>query len=431
MKVAILTMFQGLSNTYSLVYVVKMHLEMLLAAGIEVKLLVSEECPDEQRAGIWLDERIEWVKVTNQYQGRQIIWYDYYDPTMTLHDTFEGEVQVVSEDFERCLEGVDVCMLHDILYQGKHYIHNMAIRKTQKALPRLKFVAFTHSFPVNVSTKASGVMKGRYTSLPQTLYVYPTRSGIGALASQFGISEGLCRVIYHPIEWLETMSLDVKRLHEQVNLLEPEILIVYPARLTPGKQFDKVVALAGALKTMGEQSIKVIFCDFPSKDIEPMQYKNEVKVKGLNYGLDFEDMVFTSEIGWACGFPHQGVIELFSLSNVYVCPSLSESFGLTVFEAARGGNLIILNENVPALREIGKQLAAYFMKWDARCMGYDIIQKHEPSEATYYGKHAKAIIACLKENKAVMAKTKTRQRFNKEWIWKHQFWPLLEDLGND
>jgi hypothetical protein len=71
MKVAILTMFNGLDKTYSLVNVVAEHLRMLLDNDIPVKLLVCEHCPDEQRSGIFLDERIEWVKVRNTLNGKQ------------------------------------------------------------------------------------------------------------------------------------------------------------------------------------------------------------------------------------------------------------------------------------------------------------------------------------------------------------------------
>ena len=47
MKVAILTMFTGLSPTYSLVNVVADQIAMLLQAGISVKVLVSETCQDK------------------------------------------------------------------------------------------------------------------------------------------------------------------------------------------------------------------------------------------------------------------------------------------------------------------------------------------------------------------------------------------------
>ncbi|MEI3580817.1 MAG: hypothetical protein V8Q30_13005 [Acutalibacteraceae bacterium] len=51
MKAAILTMFTGLSPTYSLVNVAADQIRMLLDAGIEVRMLVSETCPDRERTG--------------------------------------------------------------------------------------------------------------------------------------------------------------------------------------------------------------------------------------------------------------------------------------------------------------------------------------------------------------------------------------------
>ena len=43
-------------------------------------------------------------------------------------------------------------------------------------------------------------------------------------------------------------------------------------------------------------------------------------------------MLFSSDIGYPDGFPRESVFELFTLSNLFVCPSYSESFGLTVLE---------------------------------------------------------------------------------------------------
>ncbi len=75
----------------------------------------------------------------------------------------------------------------------------------------------------------------------------------------------------------------------------------------------------------------------------------------LFFGLDDSDMVFTSDMGYPQGFPRSAVFELFTLSNLFICPSYSESFGLTVLEAASRGNFLVLNEMVPALEEIGKK----------------------------------------------------------------------------
>ena len=149
MKVAIVTMFSGLSSTYSLVNVVADQIQMLLQADIPVKVLVSETCPDSDRTGIFLDQRIEWVKVTNTLNGKNITWHDYSHVSGNVHETFFQEADVIAADFVRHLKDVDVCILHDILYQGWHLVHNIAIRTAQKQLPHVRFLAFTHSLPLN------------------------------------------------------------------------------------------------------------------------------------------------------------------------------------------------------------------------------------------------------------------------------------------
>ena len=91
MKVAILTMFTGLSTTYSLVNVVADQIKMLLQAQISVKVLVSETCPDRERTGIFQDQRIQWVKIVNTRNGQPITWHDYSGASGKVHETFFEE----------------------------------------------------------------------------------------------------------------------------------------------------------------------------------------------------------------------------------------------------------------------------------------------------------------------------------------------------
>ena len=137
-------MFAGLSSTYSLVNVVADQLRMLLASGVSVKLLVSENCPEEERTGVFADPDIQWVKITNTMNGKNITWHDYSDTAGKVHDTFFQEADLIADDFVKHLKDVDVCIMHDILYQGWHLVHNIAIRKAQKQLPGVRFLAFTH-----------------------------------------------------------------------------------------------------------------------------------------------------------------------------------------------------------------------------------------------------------------------------------------------
>lgn len=195
MKAAILTMFTGLSPTYSLVNVAADQIRMLLDAGIEVRMLVSETCPDRERTGIFLDPRVEWVRVVNTRQGSPITWYDYSGSIRRVHDSFFEEADLIARDLVRCLDGVDFCLMHDILYQGWHLVHNIAVRKAQEQLPGVRFVEFTHSLPLLRPEKMVYPPSARFTGMPNTRFAYPTRCGLPALARQYDIPESACAVV--------------------------------------------------------------------------------------------------------------------------------------------------------------------------------------------------------------------------------------------
>lgn len=426
MKVAILTMFTGLSTTYSLVNVVADQIEMLLRANISVKVLVSALCPDGERTGVFADDRIEWVKISNTYDGKNIVWHDYTNTSGGVHASFFEEAKLFAEEYVRYLGDADVCILHDILYQGWHLVHNIAIRMAQERLPHTRFLAFTHSLPFNRPNNVEYPFSARFTDMPRTRFVYPTHSGIPALARQYDVPEGKCAVVYNALPLLSSMSADVQRVAENIDLMGAEILAVYPARLTTGKQFEKVAALTGAIKTKTEKESKVVFCDFPSADIPSGVYKTMIRMEGKKYGLDEADMLFTSDIGYKDGFPRKGVFELFTLSNLFICPSYSESFGLTVLEAGSRGNFLVLNEAVPALKELGETLGAYFMRWNARNFGYDTHEKYLPSEKAYYEEHGSRIADLMREDRSLRAKTMIRNRYHPQWIFQNQLLPLLE-----
>ncbi|WP_243867414.1 glycosyltransferase [Paenibacillus sp. BK720] len=222
------------------------------------------------------------------------------------------------------------------------------------------------------------------------------------------------------------MGEEVRRLGTRTDLLSPDILAVYPGRLTTGKQLEKAAALLGAIGLASGKRVKMIFCDFPSLDIEPAAYKRRIRSEGELYGLGGENLVFTSEQGWPDGFPHSGVMDLFTLSNLFICTSYSESFGLIVLEAASRGNMLVLNQAVPALEELGSRLHAYFMRWNARGFGVDTRESYHPSEEAYLLEHAERIAGLMAINPVLQAKTLIRRQYNPMWIWENRLKPLIE-----
>lgn len=425
MKVAILTMFNGLSNTYSLVNVVAEHLRMLLADNIQVKMLVSEHCPDTERTGVFADERIEWVKIVNSENGQLFHWKTYTKANDVIEEPFFHQAELIEEDFVKQLQDVQVCMMHDILYQGVHLVHNVAIRNAQKRLPGVKFLSFTHSAPVR-HIEAPYPISCMFSPMEANTFVYPTESGLEAVASQYNTTLDNCACVSNSMDILLGMSEQTVKIAQYMDLTKPDILITYAGRLTMAKRFHVVAELAGYIKTYCNKSVAMVFCDFSCTDTPPAAYKYLIRYAGQKSGLTGDEILFTSDCGFENGVERRTVFDLFALSNLYICPSHSESFGLTVIEAASRGNYLVLNQSVPALKEIGENIGAYFMRWSAKQFGYDTVETYHPSEKDYYIENVENIIKNMEENPVIKGKTLTRTRYSNNWIYQNQLKPLME-----
>ncbi len=419
MKIAILTMFNGFSTTYSLVNVVAEQIKMILKySDYEVTLFVSETCDMSERFGIYLNEKLKIETIANKINGMQMHWIDY-DLTNTLDKNFFKEVEIIEKDMVEKLKDYNICIMHDILYQGVHLIHNVAIRKAQKKLANLHFVSFTHSMPLEYE-KLEYPFNQRFCDMPNTIFVYPTASGLKALSEQYQVDMNRCQLVYNTIPITENMHQTVKELEYKTDFLNNDILVVYPARLTQAKKFEKVAMLCGSIAKANNITVKVIFCDFPSVDIDCTKYKKWVKTKGKEFGLKKDNIIFTSDYGYKGGIHRNAVLDLFKLSTIFICPSFAESFSLTVLEASLNGNFLVLNESQPALKELGENLGAYFMKWDAKNFGFETKEEYLPKEEDYYLDNAKEIYFRILSNSTLSAKKVILKKFSSRYIWNNQ-----------
>ncbi len=425
MKIGILTMFSGLSEYYSLVNIVSEQIYMMLQESndIEIVLIVTEDCKDEKK-GIFADDRIIWKKISTNINGRKIELGNFIEEKIDEDQYFNEDIVYLSNQFEEVLRDIDVCIMHDILYLYQNYKYNMALRKARKKVSKTKFLSFCHSYPLQREKEITLENFGVFTHMENTIHIAPSQSCIPALAKQYNVPESFCRVVHNTIPIISNCTKEVQDLHRKVNLMDTEILVTYPARFVMAKRFEKVAALCGSLKKYGNKSIKIIFCD-SSKQSDYKEYIKYVKDIGKIYGLNNQDIVFASEQGYIQGLDRKSVLDLFELSNLYICPSFSESFSLTTLEAAQKGNFLILNKSVEALNELGNNLGAYFMKWDGLQDGYRHKQIYPEGEEKYYEKNIYNIIKLMKDTQVTNAKTKIRTRYNSDWVWKNQLKPLI------
>lgn len=290
-----------------------------------------------------------------------------------------------------------------------------------------KVIEFTHSLPSYRPTLIEYPFSMRYVNLENAIFAYPTYSGLIALKNQYDMPIENCKAIYNCLPILDDLDESVRKLSLKTDLLTVDILAIYPARLTTGKRHEKIAILLGAIKKYTKKSVKIVYADFKSSDIFHEDYKKIIIDKGIESGLSKDDIVFTSECGFPDGFPRKGVLDLFTLSNLFICPSFSESFGLTVIEASSRGNFLVINEKVPALKELGTNLNAYFMKWDGLNFSFQTTETYFPSEEAYNKDNAIEIIRQMDNNAVLKNKAKIRTLYSTDWIFKNQMSPILYD----
>ena len=226
-----------------------------------------------------------------------------------------------------------------------------------------------------------------------------------------------------------------------------DVFAIYPIRMDRGKQPDKLVRVFAALKAAGA-SVRLLIINFHSNSERFTQYRDEILAEGKELGLNRQELAFTNHITSLPGIsdrilqsyrfevPHKVVLDLFHLTNIYVHPSTSESYSLVCQEAAACGNMLFLNEDCPAMRDIYGADARY-IRFSSSARSSTLSR---PDEMMYYSGVAKDIIGHLSGEAPIRQRTRLRQTRNSQIVFKQWLEPLLYldvprvkniDLGNE
>lgn len=430
MKLYILTNFSAYLKSYSPIIVVGMQIEMLKRQGIEPVLLVSEgwNPPEGSIFSEVETVRLPAVPVSN-------------DPG--VDETFDRDVQKLYEALAGVFRGFDpdrekaVVLTHDLIFLPDYVKHNVAARKVADEHPYIQWLHWVHSATAPLGLIQERAMYGdTYKELlsakfPNSVVVFPNAYSRPRVARNFAYEEDEVFEVPHPCDLTEGMHPIVKRLYDQEKLYEPEVLMVYPLRLDRGKNAEMNVQLIGSLHRAGV-SAKLIFCDFQSTGGDKVNYRNDLKNLAEEQGV-LDNVIFLSESDPSAEMevPHTAVLDLFTLSNVFMMPSKSETYSLVTQEAMARGNFCILNQDFAPFRQIFGENAIY--KPFSANIGVD---GHDGEINTSYGEDnseiniffddmARALKYYLTKEKTIRAKTWVRTKRNMDAVFKNYLEPLL------
>jgi hypothetical protein len=186
------------------------------------------------------------------------------------------------------------------------------------------------------------------------------------------------------------------------------------------KRVDKVLKLAGKIKGQGK-SVGVILVNSHANAQRERDAVERMTSLGFGIGLDRDDIFFTSTLGaeYELGIPRSVVRDLFEYSNLFIFPTISECCSLVLLEAMYGGNLLVLNDDLPSLKEFAGFECPLYMRF-----GSVFQQTTYADEDKYFEDYAKIIVRQLTTANI----EKSRQRaalFSPQEIYNSQMERLL------
>lgn len=438
-KVCIATNFNSADPAYSLNRVVQDQIKMLLIGGYKPVVIVSEHFTPIEMYSKAEIRKIPAVNVSN---------------SIKKDETFDADVEKLTKSFAEHLKDIDIVITHDFVYQPAALKHNIAVRQVAKDNPNIKWLHWIHSAtPPYTLSNLRPIFKDEFLKIfekpfPNSNYIAFNQIARESIARNFNVADDVVKYVPHPIDLARYYGFDkiATKLFDDKKLWQADAVCVYPIRLDRGKQVEYVIRTMGELKKFN-MSVRCIIVDFHSTGGDKVTYRDEMKNLGIDCELTPKELTFTSEFHeeWKVRVPWETTTKLIQYSNVYMHPSVSETYSLTTQEAGVGGAVVVLNQDFPPFRDIYGPNAIYrkySSNWDVLASNKEAYDektrtetKYGPPESPEFSREefervfhhntAGQIAFQLKNSKNLALQTHLRKNRNLEAVFKNHLEPLI------
>lgn len=426
MEVYILTNFSTYIRSFSPIIVVKEQIKQLTRAGYKPILIACEGWETD-------DETYKNVETQFMYPAAN------HDPNARVEDT-EELVGLVTQQLSGILPDGAVIWTHDLIFLPDYTIYNLAARRLAVERPSLRWIHTVHSAtnPEAISKERNmygeSYAKALLSPFPNSVIAYPNNYSIRQVAQNFHFEEDQVIEVPHSTDPTEGLHPLVQRFYDEKRIGDCEVLMVYPLRLDRGKYAEADVRILAGLRRNGTKA-HLLICDFQSTGDDKVVYREDLK--NLAIELDVDDrLTFLSEFDDMASMdvPHEVILDFFTLSNVFIMPSKSETYSLVTQEAMLKGNLVIMNHDFAPFRQIFGD-AAIYRQFDGANIAVNgfagqIDTKLDDIDQAYLD-IAKNIRYYIDHDKVLKAKTWVRTKRNPDYVFKNFVEPLLHRKSND
>jgi len=279
-------------------------------------------------------------------------------------------------------------------------------------------IAWCHDLTWSSSSSRSKVHPGYPWDLlrtyrPDVTYVVVSQRRKRALAALFGCPPEEIHVVYNGVDprMLLGLSEEGYSLVTRLGLLESDLILLMPVRVTPAKNIEYALHVVAALKARNCRPKLVVTGPPDPHDEQSMAYFRSLQALRSQLGVE-EEMRFVFESGpdpsqpftigaWVVG-------DLFRMSDLMFMPSHREGFGMPVLEAGLLGVPVVCT-GIPAADEIGGA--------DVTC--FDAVE-----DAAHV---AEWILAWVEGSPVHRLRRRVRQNYTWRAIFHRDIRPLLAD----
>ena len=411
MKVAILSHFQSFAPSYALAVGWYERAVMLDYFGVDFTFFTAKNCPP------------------GSYPHQESVLF-----TIPGSKPYKEKVERFTQQYIELLDDFDVVLTPDLIYQrkGNFLAWNQAARNASKYI-KAWWCHWIHSSwterPGNLNLKDPDSL--RYQMMDRSFLVYLNAAEAPHLIQMYDTEEKWVRFVHNPKDPrvffnMHPTSWEIIR---RLKLYEKDAVCIFPHCSTrmDAKGIDGVIHTMAALKRNG-RSVGLVFCNANARkvQIEITAKKEELKAAGLVEDIDY---MFTHELDNYKPMPRQVIKDLMQISNIFIFTSWRETTGNAFQEAQITDNLLLLSQNLPAVRELARRdertiwLDTSFKtpgKRDGQTGDLQQVDYHPTNEDWFDWLTRAKIMPRLRSKEYMWA-------FSFERIWHTQFKPLLEE----
>jgi glycosyltransferase involved in cell wall biosynthesis len=439
MRIAIATNFQDLNCGYSLVSVVLDQIAMLYRYGHDVHLYVNERYNPAYE-----EEVAHYVHACTIHKTV---------PFGHLHDYQKvAEMSAESQEYSRrifefmCQEfpQYDAVFTHDWIFTGWNLPFALAIRAMAHTnVQQPQWFHWIHSVPSRVEgTKDWWEID---TFGPGHFIVFPNNCDRVRVAESFHANLAQVYRIPHArdLRNLADFCADSMRFIDAFpGVMQADVVQVYPASVDrlSAKQLEKVIHIFAAFKRRSLTGCLVVVDQWATtlqrkEDVE--RYKMLASGLGLVTEGPGTEVVFTSDFeppNFERGVSRKMLYDLMQCSNLFVFPTMEESWGLVSVEAALAGAFIVTNKSLEVSQEqfahqaLSFHFSSRFHTFDAKVAIPDKPGVEVDHWFEYLDQVASLILSRMARNEAVMTKAFVRRLYNWDTVYQRHYEPMLAEV---